>query len=118
MIASVQDPVSGASGTGLPVPGASTSGSAAAPLLDSVVRGVHDSVDRVAARVAPALDQLVGGAQDASQAVRQRAHDVGELGQEWTETLRATVRDHPLACLAAALAVGVLVSRLAQGDRR
>jgi ElaB/YqjD/DUF883 family membrane-anchored ribosome-binding protein len=88
------------------------------PLLDSVVRGVHDTVDRVAATAAPAVDKLVGGVSNASGAAQQRAREVSELGQEWAETLRATVREHPLASLAVALAVGVLVSRVASGDGR
>jgi ElaB/YqjD/DUF883 family membrane-anchored ribosome-binding protein len=88
------------------------------PLLDSVVRGVHDTVDRVAATAAPAVDKLVGGVNNASDAAQQRAREVSELGQEWAETLRVTVREHPLASLAVALAVGVLISRVASGDGR
>ena len=91
-------------------------GVAAAPLLDSVVRSAHDTIDRVAAKAAPAVERMVSGAQGATDAVQQRVHDAGELGHEWADTLRATVRDHPLASLAVAVAVGVLISRLAQGD--
>jgi ElaB/YqjD/DUF883 family membrane-anchored ribosome-binding protein len=89
-----------------------------APLLDTLVSSAHDAVDRVAAKAAPAVQRLVSGAQDATDTVKQRARDAGELGHEWTDSLRATVRDHPLASLAVAVAVGVLVSRLAQGDGR
>jgi ElaB/YqjD/DUF883 family membrane-anchored ribosome-binding protein len=93
-----------------------TAGAAAAPLLDSVVRSAHDTIDRVAAKAAPAVERMVSGAQGASDAVHQRVHDAGELSHEWADTLRATVRDHPLASVAVAVAVGVLISRLAQGD--
>lgn len=87
------------------------------PLLDSAVRGVHETVDRVAAKVSPAIEQLVGSAHSATDSAQQRARELGETGHEWAETLRATVREHPLACVAAALAVGLLVSRIAAGDR-
>lgn len=87
------------------------------PMLDSVVRGVHETVDRVAASAAPAIDRLVGGAQDASGALEAQARQVGELGREWADSLRATVREHPIATLAAALAVGVLIGHLGHGDR-
>ena len=95
----------------------SNAGSGAMPLLDSVVRTAHDTVDRVAAKAAPAVERLVSGAHSASGAVQQRARDAGDLGHEWADSLRATVRDHPLASIAVALAVGVLVSSLAQSDR-
>jgi ElaB/YqjD/DUF883 family membrane-anchored ribosome-binding protein len=88
----------------------------AKPLLDSVVRTAHDAVDRVAAKAAPALERVVSGAQGATQAVQQRARDANDLSHEWADSLRATVRDHPLASLAVALAVGVLVSRLTHSD--
>jgi ElaB/YqjD/DUF883 family membrane-anchored ribosome-binding protein len=88
----------------------------AKPLLDSVVRTAHDAVDRVAAKAAPALERVVSGAQGATHAVQQRARDANDLSHEWADSLRATVRDHPLASLAVALAVGVLVSRLTHGD--
>ncbi len=103
----VQDPV-----TGTPFPRAGES--PAQPLLDNIVRGAHDTVDRVAAKAAPAVERLISGAHGASDVVQQRAKDVGDLGHEWTETLRDTVREHPLAALGVALAVGVLVSRIAQ----
>lgn len=90
----------------------------AKPMIDSVVRGVHDTVDRVAATAAPAVERLVGGVNNATDAAQQRAREVSELGHEWAETLRATVREHPLASLAAALAVGMLVSRITSGDNR
>jgi ElaB/YqjD/DUF883 family membrane-anchored ribosome-binding protein len=95
-----------------------TVGSSAQPLIDSVVRSAHDTVDRVAAKAAPAVERLVGGAHGASDAVRQRAREAGDLGHEWADSLRATVRDHPLASIAIALAVGVLVSRLAESNSR
>ena len=36
----------------------------------------------------------------------------GETPQAWAESLRSTVRSHPLACLAAALAAGLLIARV------
>lgn len=88
----------------------------AAQRLDGVVREAHATLDRVAAQVAPAVEHLADSARSASDAAQRQAQDIGEMGHEWAQTLRATVREHPLASLAVALAVGVLVSRLAQGD--
>lgn len=110
-----QDPVPADLGT-TPASTTDTGNGATTPLLDTLVRSAHDTVDRVAAKAAPAVERLVVGAHGATDAVQQRARHAGELGHEWADSLRATVRDHPLASLAVALAVGVLVSRIAQGD--
>ena len=36
------------------------------------------------------------------------------MGDEWAESLRCTVRENPLAAVATALVVGVLIARLTQ----
>jgi ElaB/YqjD/DUF883 family membrane-anchored ribosome-binding protein len=87
------------------------------PRLDNAVRGVHDTVDRVAAKVTPAIDQLVGGAHHVTDAAHQRARQLNETGVQWTNSLRVTVREHPLTSVAVALAAGYLVSRIAGSNR-
>lgn len=72
-----------------------------AELLDKVVRGAHQSIDR--------LEQSVSGAAEALQA---RGEHWRETGDEWTESLRTTVREHPLAAIGVALALGMLIARL------
>lgn len=46
------------------------------------------------------------------EAIRGAGDCAMEISDEWAETLRCTVRDHPLAALAVALAVGAVVARL------
>ena len=86
--------------------------------LDSMVREAHATLDRVAAQVAPAVEQLADSAHSASDAAQRHGQEIAEMSHEWAQSLRATVREHPLASLAVALAVGVLVGRLAQGNGR
>lgn len=45
-------------------------------------------------------------------AMRNAGDSAVEISDEWAETLRCTVRDHPLAALAVALALGAVVGRL------
>jgi ElaB/YqjD/DUF883 family membrane-anchored ribosome-binding protein len=83
-------------------------------MLNRVVQGAHSAIDRMAETAAPAVQKLQDGVSSASDAISQRADDAREMGEEWAESLRATVRDHPLAAVATALAVGVLIARLAR----
>lgn len=96
----------------------STDSKAAAPAsgdaLHRVVQGAHTAIDRMAETAAPAVQRLQDGVQAAGDTLSQRADDARALGEEWVDSLRGTVREHPLAALATALAVGVLVARLAR----
>ena len=107
------------SSTSNPNDGAQSAATSAttSPRLDNAVRGVHDTVDRVAAKVTPAIDHLVGGAHSAADAAHERARRLNETSSEWAERLRATVREHPLTSLAMALAAGYLACRIAGPDR-
>ncbi|MCE4553106.1 DUF883 family protein [Roseateles cellulosilyticus] len=81
-------------------------------MLDRVVQGAHQAIDRLAGTAGPAVQRVQDGVHAASDAISQRAQDAREMGDEWAESLRTTVRDNPLTAIATALAVGVLVARL------
>jgi len=76
-------------------------------MLSRVVQGAHQTIDRLAETAAPHVQKLQEG-------VGARAEHVREMGDEWAESLRCTVRDNPLAAVATALALGVLIARLTQ----
>jgi ElaB/YqjD/DUF883 family membrane-anchored ribosome-binding protein len=82
-----------------------------------VVQGAHEAVDRIADKAIPAVERLRGAASEASDRLHERASQVGELKDEWTESLRTTIREHPIAAVATAVALGVIISRLASNDR-
>jgi hypothetical protein len=94
---------SGIDGTGSPAPAyASSNSSSQHPdLLARVVHGAHATIDRLAESVSSAGESLNTG-----------AGHVRDVGDEWAESLRITVREHPLAAVAAAVALGMLISRL------
>jgi ElaB/YqjD/DUF883 family membrane-anchored ribosome-binding protein len=81
-------------------------------LMGRVVQGAHDTIDRLAETAEPHVLRIQEEVASAADAVHSRASQLRETGDEWAESLRSTVRDNPLAALAAALAVGMLVSRL------
>jgi ElaB/YqjD/DUF883 family membrane-anchored ribosome-binding protein len=83
-------------------------------LLDRVVQGAHETIDRLADSAAPHVQRLQQGMASASDSLHERADLARETGDEWAESLRGTVRDNPLAAVAAALVAGVLIARLTQ----
>ncbi len=88
-------------------------------VMRRVVQGAHEAIDRIADKAIPAVERLKGTYNDASEALQQRAGQAVELKDEWTESVRAVVREHPLAALATALAVGAIIARLtASNDDR
>ena len=80
--------------------------------LDRFVQGAHQAVDSLAAKAGPAVERLKSSMGTASDSMHQRADQLNALQEEWIESARATVREHPIASLAAAVAVGMLISRL------
>ena len=69
-----------------------------------VVDGAHAAVDRLAAAAEPHVHTLQRELETMGVALETDA-------EAWGERVRQSVRDHPLAAMAAALAVGVLVAR-------
>ncbi len=94
------------------LPGSEKAPPPAVDLLKSAVQGAHATIDRLADRAAPAVQhmgQSVAAAQDALQA---KAHELRETRDAWAEDLRTTVRGNPLAAVAAAFVVGLVIARL------
>ncbi len=87
-------------------------------VMRRVVQGAHEAVDRIADRAIPAVERLKGTYSDAADTLRQRADQAIDLKDEWTESLRAAVREHPLTAIGTALALGVLLARLTSSDDR
>jgi hypothetical protein len=83
-------------------------------LFARVVKGAHETIDRLAETAAPHVRDLQGSVASAKEMFQARGSEACDIGAEWADSLRATVREHPLAALATAIALGVLVARLAR----
>lgn len=81
-------------------------------LLERVVQAAHGTIDRLAALAAPHAQRLEEGVSSANELLHQRADQARVLGLECAESVRGTVREHPLAALATALVAGALIARL------
>jgi ElaB/YqjD/DUF883 family membrane-anchored ribosome-binding protein len=85
---------------------------AAVGFLEQAVQGAHNTVDRLAEGVKPTVQDLGERASSAEDALLAKSEQLREAGDEWMESVRASVRDNPLAAVAAALALGLLLARI------
>ena len=87
-------------------------------LLSRAAQGAHQTIDRLADTAAPHVQRLQRGLKDgmdaAGDTVSARASQARNASEEWTASVRTTVREHPLAAVLAALAVGMIVARIAR----
>lgn len=81
-------------------------------VFERVVQGAHQAIDSLAETAAPHVQRLQQGFSSAGGTLHTRVDQAREVGDEWAESLRVTVRENPLAAVATALAVGVLIARL------
>jgi len=91
---------------------ATSDGQAHSDSFERVVQGAHHTIDRLAETAAPHVQRLQDGVAAAGETLQSRAHQVREVGDEWADSLRSTVRENPLAAVLTAMAVGVLIARL------
>ncbi len=80
--------------------------------VNRAARAAHEAIDKVAAKAAPALDQFQSVASTAAQTVQDKAEALGQLEDEWLEKTRTVVRENPVTAVLAAVAAGLLLSRL------
>ena len=83
-------------------------------LIGRIAQGAHQAIDRLAEGAVPHVNRLQESMTGAGESLHLRADRAREAADEWTESLRCTVRENPLASLGVALAVGLLVARLAR----
>lgn len=93
------------------LPGSEKAPSAALASLNRAVHAAHDAVDRFADSAAPTVRQLGERLSGAEAALHHGADQLGRTRDQWTEGLRSTVRRHPLAAVAAAVALGAVLVR-------
>lgn len=94
--------------------GVSSARTEAADLVDRTAQGAHQTVDRLAQQAAPAVQKLQDQMENAGEMLQERAERMRDVGRQWREGLRSSVREHPLTTVVAALAVGALIARLSR----
>ena len=91
--------------------------------VDDASAGAHSAIDKVSDAARPAVDRLASGAHEAvdkiAGAAAQAADALGAKGEQLKgvqvrvmDACRGYVREHPVASLGIAVAVGFVLSRL------
>jgi ElaB/YqjD/DUF883 family membrane-anchored ribosome-binding protein len=92
---------------------ASDTGSAAsaAPVVEGLLKRVtqtaHDAVDGVAAKISSTVDGIQGG-----------VSKVGDTRDEWIESAREAIRQHPFAAVGTAVLIGLALRSLSSSRDR
>lgn len=81
-------------------------------MLERIVQVAHEAIDRLAGTAAPHVHRLQDQFGLVGETLNVKASDVRATTDEWAESLRGTVRENPLAAMATAVALGLLVARL------
>ena len=89
-------------------------GARADDVIARIAQSAHETIDRLAESAAPHVSRLGEGLSGAGETLQERADRAREVGDEWIESLRDTVRENPLAAVGVALAIGVVVARLSR----
>jgi ElaB/YqjD/DUF883 family membrane-anchored ribosome-binding protein len=82
--------------------------------VDKVVQGAHNTIDRLATTAAPHVQKFQETLVNAGANLNSKAETLKAKGDEMTQSLRVTVRENPLAAVATALAVGMVIARLSR----
>lgn len=81
-------------------PGGSAS-SARDPLVDRLAQGAHAAIDRMAEKAGPAVESF-----------NAKAGEFSSMEEEWLQTARTCVRDHPIASITLAVVAGMMLGRM------
>ncbi|MDR7150653.1 putative RNA-binding Zn ribbon-like protein [Hydrogenophaga palleronii] len=92
--------------------GANSGGSHAKQILNRVTEGAHHAVDRFAEKAGPAVEKIESGVSHANESLAEQAQHMRELGDEWTQGLRKTVRANPLTSVLLAMVAGAVIARV------
>jgi len=78
--------------------------------LDRAAQGIHEAVERVAAKAVSMADGVADATADSQSPEFAKFDDL--LNSEWAEAARNEVREHPLTVVGIALIAGLVIGRL------
>jgi ElaB/YqjD/DUF883 family membrane-anchored ribosome-binding protein len=100
------------------LPGSEKAPRPAVGMLRSAVQGAHETLDRLADSATPVVRHLGESVAAAGETLHAKTDQMREARDEWVAGARSTVRKNPLACIAAALALGALIAHMTRRNTR
>lgn len=110
------------SGTSTPYPTSSEPGvpgtsngalsSSTPPVVDRMAETAHRVVDQLASKAGPAYERVRTGVSTAKDTMGRTMDGLHHSRDEWVESARESVRQHPLTAIGVAAAVGYVLARL------
>lgn len=112
------------SGTSTPYPTSSEPGvtgsstangsmsSSTPPVVDRMAETAHRVVDQLASKAGPAYERVRTGMSSAKDTMGRTMDGLHHSRDEWVESARESVRQHPLTAIGVAAAVGYVLARL------
>lgn len=85
--------------------------------VNRLKQSAHDTVDRIADKAAPAVDRMRSSVSDMKDSMHARGEQLNAMQEQWLESCRSTVREHPVATVAVAVVAGMLLSKILSSDR-
>jgi ElaB/YqjD/DUF883 family membrane-anchored ribosome-binding protein len=84
----------------------------AARASETLGNQAHGGIDRVSGTAHQAVDRVASAASSAAERAGVMGQELMTAKDEWVDTARGYVREHPIAALGIAVSVGYLLSRL------
>lgn len=99
---------------GTPGTGATTSNGVGATddVVDRVAARAHETIDRVAAKAGPAVEKLRESASTYREQLHAKADRLGALEEQWIDSARSYVREHPFTSLAVAAVASMVIAKI------
>ncbi|WAC72167.1 hypothetical protein OU995_21785 [Roseateles sp. SL47] len=83
-------------------------------LVNRVAQSAHAAIDKLANQATPAVQHLQKSLEGTGEMLHQRADQLRSTSNEWCQSARTGVREHPLVAVGTAFALGLLIARLAR----
>ena len=96
---------------------ASSNGLGSSNVVDRVAQSAHEAIDRVAAKAGPAVEKVRGSASTYREQLHAKADQLGAMEEQWLESARGYVREHPFTALAIAAVAGMLIAKMTSSNR-
>lgn len=85
---------------------------AVAGRTDNIADKASDSLSRLSDTAHQTMDRITDATSQAASRLSEKGQDLWERRGEAVDTARTYVREHPIATIGIAIAVGLLISRL------